>query len=246
MNPPANAAENKMKSDRYELNYSKVKSYLFCPFYYKYMYLDEKYPAHNPRSSLGVSVHGALARHGALKGDLEDLFIYYDRAWINKGYETPQQEMEYYGKGRVMLENFWLSQQERKTSLLKSEVDFEFKFEKWTVRGTIDRIDKTAAGETEVIDYKIGFEGEGNYSPGGSLQLGMYALGCERGLEMKADLLSYWFLNQDRVETVPRDRSGDEKILTLLRETGEKISEGDFSRKGDCLKCSIAAHCCHK
>ena len=93
-------------SDPFELNFSKVKAYLACPYLYKYIYLERKYAPHTPFSALGISVHRALDRYHSKGGDFGDLLLFYDEGWHHHGYETPQQALEFYARGRKILENY--------------------------------------------------------------------------------------------------------------------------------------------
>ena len=214
-----------------------------CPYLYKYIYIDGKYPPYNAQSSLGVSLHRTLAKYAREKGDFSDLLLYYDENWLNSGYSSPQQQMEFYDKGAKMLESFYLRQQNRKSQVIYLETDFEFEFEKWLIKGTIDRIDRLPDGKIEIIDYKIGFENDLKYDPVSSFQLGLYALGAKNGLNVFPSILSYWFLREDNMSSVVYDACSDNAVFGMVRKVGEKILSGDFSKKGNCLKCSINGHC---
>ena len=67
-----------MMFDPLELNYSKIQAYLNCPFLYRFIYVERKFAPQTPFSSLGLSVHRALARYHAGGRDLSDLLMYYE------------------------------------------------------------------------------------------------------------------------------------------------------------------------
>jgi RecB family exonuclease len=176
---------------------------------------------------------------------LDDLLLYYDEGWHHQGFETPQQTLEFYGWGRRMLENYWKA--ERSVSAVETvftEKTFEFPFEKWSVRGTIDRVDRLASGAGhELIDYKMGFEPKTREDLAKDLQLTIYALGLKKAFSMSVSAVSWRLLVQGEKLSVPYDPSREEPVLALLRETGEKILALDLSRKGDCSACSIRKLC---
>ena len=232
-----------MAFDPLELNYSKVKAYLDCPYLYKYIYAERRFAPLNPYASLGLSVHGALARYHASGGDLSDLLAYYDDSWNNRGYATAQQSMEFYNTGAKVLENYWLAAQAEKSRTVFSEKVFQFAFEKWRVRGTIDRVDRLDGDSFELIDYKMGFEKKTPADAAQSLQLAIYALGLKRALNITVKKVSFFVLNGPYKVSADYDGLGDEKTLALLREVGEKILAMELSRTGNCSRCPIKNLC---
>ncbi|MDD5208100.1 MAG: PD-(D/E)XK nuclease family protein [Elusimicrobiales bacterium] len=230
--------------DPFELNYSKIRAYLDCPFLYRYIYVERRFTPPTSFSSLGLSVHKALARfHASPGGDLTDLLGHYENVWLHQGYATPQESMEFYNKGALVLENWWLHFQENPAQVIYSEKSFEFPFEKWRVKGTIDRVDRMPGGVVELIDYKMGFEGKTGEDVAGSLQLAIYAIGLSRALKLKVGAMAYFVLTGPKKVSVPYDPSGEEAILALIRETGEKMLALDLSRKGKCDRCPIRKLC---
>jgi RecB family exonuclease len=237
-------------SDPFELNYSKVRAYLSCPHLYKYIYLERKYPPHTPFSALGISVHRALARyHSAGAGPavpgLGELMLYYDEGWHHQGFETPQQTLEFYGQGRRILEAYWRAGAAGvRAETVFTEKNFDFPFERWRVRGTIDKVDRALSGAGyEIIDYKMGFETRTREDLEKDLQLSIYAIGLKKNFNMDVTAISWMMLVQGEKISVPYDPSREEPVLALLRETGEKIIALDLSRKGNCSTCSIRTSC---
>ena len=230
-------------SDPFELNFSKVKAYLTCPYLYKYLYLDRNYAPHTPFSALGISVHRALDRYHAKGGDLNDLMLYYDEGWHHHGFETPQQTLEFYAKGREILENYRRAEADAaKAEIVFTEKEFEFEFERWRVHGTMDRVDRVSGGY-EIIDYKMGFEPKTIEDLKSDLQLSMYAIGLKKTCNMEVKTVSWLLLVKGEKLSVPYDPSREEPVLALLRETGEKILALDLSRKGKCSLCPIQKIC---
>ena len=230
--------------DPFELNYSKIRAYLDCPFLYRYIYAERRFTPPTSFSSLGLSVHRALARyHAAPGGDLSDLLAHYEDAWLHQGYATPQESMEFYNRGARVLEDWWLYFQGNPAQVMYSEKSFEFPFEKWRVKGTIDRVDRMPGGLVELIDYKMGFEGKTGEDVAGSLQLSLYAIGLSRALKLKVGAIAYFVLTGPAKISVPYDPSAEEATLNLVRETGEKMLALDLSRKGKCARCPIRKLC---
>ena len=229
--------------DPLELNYSKIRAYLDCPFLYRYIYVERKFAPQTPFSSLGLSVHEALGRYHARPGDLGDLIAHYEDAWLHQGYSTPQESMEFYKRGALVLEKWWTHFQEHPAQVLYSEKSFAFPFEKWLIKGTIDRVDRQPGGTVELLDYKMGFEDRNEWDVAGSLQLSIYALGLARALKQKVSSTGYFILSSLQKVSLPYDPSSEEATLALIRATGEKMLAMDMSRKGACARCAIRKFC---
>jgi len=229
--------------DPFELNYSKIKAYLDCPFLYRFIYVERKFAPQTPFSSLGLSVHRALGAFHARPGDLGDLLAYYEDAWLHQGYSTPQESMEFYNRGALVLEKWWTHFQENRAQVIYSEKHFEFPFEKWRVKGTIDRVDRMPGGLVELIDYKMGFEDKNSWNVAGSLQLSIYAIGLSRALKHKVGATGYFILSSLQKVSVPYDAASEEGTLALIRSTAEKMVAQDMSRKGACERCPVRKLC---
>ncbi|OGR72593.1 MAG: hypothetical protein A2179_02405 [Elusimicrobia bacterium GWC2_63_65] len=229
--------------DPLELNYSKIRAYLDCPFLYRYIYVERKFAPQTPYSSLGLSVHRALGAYHARPGDLGDLLAYYEDAWLHQGYGTPQESMEFYNKGALVLEKWWTHFQENPAQVIYSEKHFEFPFERWRVKGTIDRVDRLPGGQVELLDYKMGFEDRNEWDVAGSLQLSIYALGLQRALRQQVGAVGYFILSSLQKVSVPYDPARDAATLDLIRATGEKMLALDMGRKGACARCAIRELC---
>jgi putative RecB family exonuclease len=229
--------------DPLELNYSKIRAYLDCPFLYRYIYVERKFAPQTPFSSLGLSVHRAIGAYHARPGDLGDLLAYYEDAWLHQGYCTPQQSMEFYNKGALVLEKWWTHFQENPAQVIYSEKHFEFPFERWRVKGTIDRVDRMPGGQVELLDYKMGFEDRNEWDVAGSLQLSIYALGLQRALRQQVGSVGYFILSSLQKVCVPYDQARDAATLDLIRATGEKMLALDMGRKGACARCAIRELC---
>lgn len=229
--------------DPLELNYTKVKAYLDCPHLYKYCYIDKKFSPHTPFSSLGISVHRALDRYHSKGGGLDGLMLYYDEGWHNAGYGAPQQCMEFYGLGRRILENYWRADTAAdRPETVFTEREFEFEFERWRIRGTIDRVDRVPGGY-EVLDYKMGFEDRTAEDLKKDLQLAIYALALKKAFGMEPRSLAWFLLVKGEKLSIPYDPASGDAVLSLLRDTGEKILALDLSRKGNCAVCAIRRLC---
>ncbi|MFH1619831.1 MAG: PD-(D/E)XK nuclease family protein [bacterium] len=231
--------------DHLELNFSKIKTWLDCRVLYRHIYVEQKRAPLSAGAALGISLHRALEVYHKRGGDLDDLMLFYDDSWVNRGFENPQEQAECYNRGRDMLEKHWFEDQDRKSKIVHVEKDFAFTFEKWSIRGTIDRIDRNPDGTWEVIDYKTGPEVKTEDELKKSLQMGMYGLGMKRALGIHPDFVTFWFLAHTGRVTFAYDASREDDVLSVLREAGEGIlREGDFTPNvAHCRFCPIRKDC---
>lgn len=233
-----------MYSDVYELNYSKIKTYQECPLLYKYKYIEGKRDGLVPASSLGVSIHRALEEYHANSNDPSELLAYYDDCWLGAGYSSAAEQMEWYLKGKKMLEDYAEREYERKTVVDSTEREFIFEIKPWTFRGKIDRIDKHPDGSWEVIDYKTGTDVDLSLPVTDSLQLGIYAVGARRAWNLQKGKATFYFTAFGQTQSAPFEAFDEEKILNTFIEVGKKIEVNDFEpNTAHCAVCPFNMRC---
>ncbi|WP_428897809.1 PD-(D/E)XK nuclease superfamily protein [Parelusimicrobium proximum] len=233
-----------MYSDPKELNYSKVKTYNECPLLYKYKYLDGKRDGLVPNSSLGVSIHRTLEEFHKHSNDPSEILSYYDDAWLSGGYTSAAEQMEYYLKGKKMLEAYAEEEYQRKTKVDSTEREFIFGYGSWTFRGKVDRIDLWPDGSWEVIDYKTGPEWDDNFDIRKSLQMGIYSVGARRAWNMKRGKCSINFIAHGKILSADFDDFNEDEILKTFIEAGKKIEARDFTpNTNHCINCAFKYRC---
>lgn len=233
-----------MQSDSHELNFSKIKTYRECPLAYKYKYIEGKREGLVPASSLGVSIHRTLEAYHAQSNDPSELLSYYDDCWMGAGYASAGEQMEWYLKGKRMLETYAQREYERKTIVDSTEREFIFQEGEWTLRGKIDRIDKLPDGSWEVIDYKTGADADVTAAVTDSLQMGIYAVGARRAWNMQRGKATFYFVAFDQVQSAPFEAFDERKIIDTFIETGKKIVAQDFSPNcANCPNCLFKDRC---
>lgn len=233
-----------MNHDPYELNYSKIKTYRECPLLYKYKYIEGKKDGLVPASSLGVSIHRTLEQYHAASSDPSEILNYFDDCWLPAGYSSAGEQMEYYLKGKKMLEEYAQAEYSRKTRVDSTEREFIFKHGDWTFRGKIDRTDQWPDGTWEVIDYKTGPETEDGFDITKSLQMGIYSVGARRAWNMQKGKASIYFVAFGKTESAPFDAFNEDEILKTFIETGKQILSADYTpNTKHCQHCAFRNRC---
>ncbi|MFH1368378.1 MAG: PD-(D/E)XK nuclease family protein [Elusimicrobiota bacterium] len=228
-----------------EVSYSKVYAYLTCPMRFKLLYEDGKFVQPTGPISLGHSVHRALQDFHSNKYDgLQDLLECFDKFWVNEGFATPQQALDYYNKGCRMLENYWNAARDMKSEILFVEKNFSFHLGRHSVRGIIDRIDRHPDGTYEVIDYKTHNEIWNKDRIDSDLQLSVYALACKECLGFEPEMLTLYFLAHG--QKLVSARSGEQ--LAAARKTiasvADKIVRKDYTPNlAKCKGCELRNSC---
>ncbi len=152
--------------------------------------------------------------------------------------------MEWYLKGKKMLETYAEREYERKTTVDSTEREFIFQEGQWTLRGKIDRIDKHPDGSWEVIDYKTGTDVDLSLAVTDSLQMGIYAVGARRAWNMQKGKATFYFVAFDKTVSAPFDAFDEKKILDTFIDIGKKIEVGDFEPNLEhCAVCPFNTRC---
>jgi RecB family exonuclease len=228
-----------MTRQEFKISYSRVNTYLFCPYKYKLVYLDNFYIPVNADITFGHIIHKTLQQFHSSKGQQlrEALFECYDSAWKNDGFNDPQQVFEYYLRGNQMLETYYSSFCKAKPRVLYVEKSFDANIGKYKFVGIIDRIDKHANGAYEVMDYKTHAKIWDQERVDKDLQLTFYAYACKTVFGFNPDKLAVYFLADNRKIYTKRTQDDINNAINTAIDVAEKIAAENFDP--DLPKCSI-------
>ena len=191
-----------------------------------------------------MSIHRALEAYHKESNDPSELLSYYDDCWLGAGYASAGEQMEWYLKGKKMLETYAQAEYERKTTVDSTEREFIFQEGQWTLRGKIDRIDKLPDGSWEVIDYKTGTDVDLSLPVTDSLQLGIYAIGAKRAWHMQKGKATFYFVAFNKQMSAPFEAFDEQKILDTFITVGKKIEVSDFEPNLEhCATCPFNTRC---
>jgi DNA helicase-2/ATP-dependent DNA helicase PcrA len=227
-----------------ELNYSKVKTYRECPYLYKLKYTEGKKEGLTPATSLGVSIHRTLDDYHSRGNDPGEIIRCYNANFLCAGFGGAGEQMEYYLKGKRMLEVYGQREYERKSVVEATEREFMFDYEGWVIRGKIDRIDKLEDGGWEVIDYKTDAQLEENYDITSSLQLGVYSIGARRAWNFKKGKATVYFVALDKKISADFDSFNEREILDIFTAAGEAIAARKFGPDTSHCPCCLMNNRC--
>ncbi|MDR1474813.1 MAG: PD-(D/E)XK nuclease family protein [Endomicrobium sp.] len=227
-----------MNRQEFKISYSRINTYLFCPYKYKLVYLDNLHIPVNPSITFGHILHKTLEQFHAKKDQSKDaLFECYDKSWKNDGFNDPQQIFEYYQRGIKIFENYYISFCQAKPEVLYVEKSFDTNIGKYKFVGIIDRIDRHTEGTYEVIDYKTHARVWQQERIDKDLQLSFYAYACKNIFGFNPDKISVYFLSDNRKVYTKRTKEDINNAIDIALDVAEKIAIENFDP--DLSKCSI-------
>lgn len=242
------------KLDLSYVSYSQIEAYNKCPYQYRFAHI-LKIPIRGKGVfSFGKTMHATLQktvesireRRNTNQGDLfsprieivdeslislEEIYKFYDESWIDDWYNNQAQKQEYYEKGKVILAEFYNKFKNNWPINQLTEKKFNLKLSDgtdiYTVRGTIDRVDKVSDG-WRIVDYKTG-------SPKSKLtfdekkQLLIYQLAVRELFKENVVGLAFYYLEDNsEVEFLGTDAELI-KVQNEIIDTVQEIKKGDFT-----------------
>jgi RecB family exonuclease len=166
------------------LSYSAIAAYRDCPRQYWYRYEQRVPVVQSAEAVQGVVLHEVLRRAGEARQRNEKvtaamLSSLHDEVWSGTAFPDSRRAPTFKRNGAVQLEAYRKGGGfEAKPEFL--EQPFTIDVDGWTLRGVIDRVDRTESG-WRILDYKTGrpvTRGKRD------LQVALYAMGAASALNL--------------------------------------------------------------
>lgn len=142
------------------------------------------------------------ARPPELNLTQEELVAAYDRAWSSDGYTSPVEEARYRTLGRDLLLRYYARLLHERPRPVSVEEHLEARWDGIPIHGYIDRIDRTAEGGLEIVDYKTSRELSGEDARQ-SDQLSIYQILVESNYTEPVEGLTLYHLRSLTAHRVP-------------------------------------------
>jgi DNA helicase-2/ATP-dependent DNA helicase PcrA len=226
------------------LSYSAIAAYRDCPRQYWYRY-EQRLPAVQSAEAVqGVVLHEVLRRAGEArqrdqKVTAAVLSSLHDQVWSTTVFPDARRAPTFKRNGADQLEAY------RKGGGFDAtpeylEQPFSVDVDGWTLRGVIDRVDRTESGR-RILDYK---SGRPVIRARRDLQVALYAMGAAAALGVESQGLELDVVYLASGETVQLDRP--ESLVAEAKKQGAAVAEGvragRFEAKPDRRRCRLCAY----
>lgn len=257
-----------------KFSYSQLKAFETCPYQY-YLQFVLKLPTRGKSQfSFGKTMHatlqkfmemvrqtsglgqaelfgGTASQSASGKGQkikvpaLEELMSLYKSCWIDEWYRDKKEKEEYWRLGEKSLKEFHQQVKASPPQVLVLEKGFNFKLDKYTIKGVIDRVDQLPNGKVEIIDYKTGSP-KTEKTLTDKDQLLIYQIAAQEVFGWEVEKLTYHYLNDNsRVSFMGSEKELDKlkgKMLDLI----EQIVQADWRAmpsQHNCKYCDFKEIC---
>ena len=180
-----------------------------------------KQPAFVPPSMTST---GKQATNMPPPGKLLEL---YHESWIDDWYADKKQKTEYIKRGEESLKGFYELLKNKPPQVQELEKGFVFKLQGESIKGVIDRIDKTTDGKIELIDYKTG-KPKTSKTLEDKDQLLIYQLAAREVFNYDLEKLTYHYLDDNSVVSFLGSDKELEKLKEKIFEEIKSIRNNDF------------------
>lgn len=222
------------------LSYSTLGTYQTCPLKYKFKEIDRLREPKSKEAVFGTLVHSTLKfihEPSLLPPSLEDALNHFSKNWNDAVYDNPAEERTAFSAGVDMIRRYIEKNNPANFTIVALESPFQIEIADstgttHTVKGIIDRIDKTETGY-EIIDYKTGRKLPSQADVDRNLQLSVYTKAFLARYPKEAEHLetltvSLYFLKHGVKLSSTRTAEDLAKVDELFLETIAEIEAGHF------------------
>ena len=224
------------------LSFSAITAYLDCPRQYWYRQEQRLPVVQSAEAVHGVMLHEVLrqageARKGGREITAQMLKAIHEKVWSRQAFPDPRRAATFKRIGGAQLEEY------RKNGGFGAapeylEHQFSAAVDGWTLRGVIDRVDRTEAG-WRIVDYKSGRPLTRRRR---DLQVALYALGASSALHLDPLELEVVYLASGQSVKV-------EKVAALIAdasrqgaEVAEGVRAGRFETRPERRRCRLCPY----
>jgi DNA helicase-2/ATP-dependent DNA helicase PcrA len=236
------SGEGSSSSSPLTLSYSSIQAYRDCPRQYWFRY-EQRLPARQTAEAVqGVILHDVLRLAGEARRAGEAvtagrLRSWHAGAWKTTAFPDERRAPAFKRNGLAQLEAFRAAGGFDDAPELV-ERDFSAAVDGFTLRGIIDRVDRTGSG-WRIIDYKTG-------RPVGrarrDLQVALYGLGAAGALGLEAAELEIVYLASGTRVTLDGVESLKAEATRIASAVAEGIRSGRFDPQPERRKCRLCPY----
>lgn len=236
-----------------KLSYSRISTFLQCPYKYYLSYIVKLPTKPKPYFSFGHSLHSVLEwlhmpRILPVNYSIREIIAHYDENWVSKGYMNIDEESRYKELGKSILISYW----DKMDGVFKPALEVEKKFsypldgfDGVTLTGIVDRVDLNEAGDLVLTDYKTGKWIPSSVAGMDTLQLSIYAIALSSLWGKKVAKVSNLYLREHKeVAFIPDDEKISAAMDDITRAVnGIRNKEFDLKVNKFCNWCDYKSRC---
>jgi DNA helicase-2/ATP-dependent DNA helicase PcrA len=192
--------------DDHHFSASALKKYEDCPLCYKFVYVLQVPTLPQTYFSMGTAVHTVIERLSKyqLEGGIptkEHAIDLLNSCWSSEAYASRTHELEDRVKAEAMLDTYLSWQAANRNTIVAAEKKFQFPLNGRKVKGYIDRIEQTPAGEYIVVDFKTGSKPSSltKNSVLSDIQLNLYCLAVKEMFGKLPQRASFYYIKDDKM-----------------------------------------------
>ena len=174
-----------------------------------------------------------------------ELLALYERSWSGVGYTSPDEEARYRALGKELLLRYFEHLLRDRPHPVAVEEHLETRWDGIPVHGYVDRIDRTATGGLEIVDYKTSRELSSDDAKD-SDQLSLYQVLVERNYPDPVERLTLYHLRSlTPLRARPRARGTLDRLHDRLGTVSDGIRSDAFEPNPgrQCSRCDFQSIC---
>jgi RecB family exonuclease len=210
------------------LSASDIHTYRSCPLRYKYARVLRIPTEQTVHQRFGIVVHQVLERYHADGGDtLTQMLALLDASWRRAGFGESERDRDLFEKARDALTRYHARLGEERSRPVWFERQFSFRIGPHHLRGRVDRVDRVADGEYELIDYKTSRPKSAEQLRD-DVQLSLYALAAREDWGLESSRQAYYYVLDDLKVPVARDQRDADAVTGIVLDVGEGVLAQEF------------------
>ncbi len=224
-------------------SFTRLETYRRCPFQYKLRYQHRLPGQPRPGTRLALALHAALA---TFYRDLppmprpDTLLGAFDAQWPT---ELSERDARALAEGRALLVDYFRRQGDTWPRVRFVEVPFRLELGRYTLVGTLDRVDELPDGSLQIVDYKTARTPP--QAPD-TFQLDVYQLGLAAKTGELASRIVFEYLRHGIQHVVEVDDRNLRRTVERVEAVVSAVEADDalHPRPGEyCRRCDYIAYC---
>ena len=233
-----------------QLSVSAIETYQKCPQKYLFGQVWGIRSGPSAATTFGNVMHVTIrqfiaALRKGLRLGFDEVAAIFRREWTSAGFEDRHQEDLYLQDGMEQLRAFHASMLAAPPHVIGLEKRFTLHCDNGVeLIGRMDQINRIAAGEVEIIDYKTGKPKSETHADK-DVQLSIYALAAREVLDVNPVRLIYYNLQNNECVSASREEKQLQEVRGIIQEVAADIRARDFpARPGFiCKNCEYRSLC---